>query len=229
MFPTPDTGHVDVERVYEPAEDSFLLLDLLESESEFLKSRFSSNGPSPLVLELGIGSGIVSAFVQQNILRDALYIGTDINPYACIASLETSKQNGGTSYFDVIRTDLTGGLRIAVDILIFNPPYVPDESVPSIQDSLAKDDWIDFALLGGKDGMQITYHVLNNLETTIDLTRGVAYILFCRRNRPNEVAEYMRTKGWIVTLIGERRAGWEILSVWKFTKDSNCHVKHCNT
>jgi release factor glutamine methyltransferase len=220
MFPTPSTTNLDVARVYEPAEDSFLFLDLLQDELPFIQERFATaNAPTPLVVEIGLGSGIVTTFFHKNILPDALFIGTDINPYACSISKDTSKENGDTRYFDVLRTNLWDGLRPGlVDVLLFNPPYVPDETVPSIENAVKTDDWLDFALLGGSDGMQVTSAVLDRLAEFLNLTRGVAYILFCKRNKPVEVANSMRNRGWIVDMVNERKAGWEVLSIWKFRK-----------
>jgi len=63
MIPTPDLSHLtkdDYERVYEPAEDTFALLDALEADADAIR------GLAPRIcLEIGSGTGIVSAFLGQ--------------------------------------------------------------------------------------------------------------------------------------------------------------------
>ncbi|CAG8450178.1 3392_t:CDS:2 [Diversispora eburnea] len=64
MFPTPNLDHLsskDYEQIYEPSEDTFLLLDALESEITFIKNEINPC----ICLEIGSGSGCVSTFLGQ--------------------------------------------------------------------------------------------------------------------------------------------------------------------
>lgn len=65
--------------------------------------------------------------------------------------------------------------------------------------------------------MVITWKVLNNLTNVLSKS-GVAYILFCARNKPETVTSIMQLKGWNVEVVINRKAGWEVLSVLKFTR-----------
>lgn len=215
MLPTPVVRHLD-ERVYEPAEDSFLLIDCLEERLSFLQSK----SKTPVVCEIGSGSGVVTTFMKVNIFPCGVFLATDVNPTACKAILNTVSQNREHDFDTVtaLQMNLTYGIcKNAVDVLVFNPPYVPAEDVPAVP----KDDddytWVDLALLGGADGMVVTWEVLNNLGEILS-PDGVAYILFCARNKPDEVAETMRERGWKVQTVIHRRAGWEVLSVLEFTR-----------
>lgn len=234
MLPTPITSSLNFNQVYEPAEDSFLLLDLLEQELPFISARHASSSTTPIVLEIGTGSGIVTTFFHKQILPSAIYLATDLNLHACTACQKTWTQNKGRrGRLDTIRGSLGTALRPhIVDYLVFNPPYVPDEIVPPMpvsqknsadisggSSSEGYDDdhesWLDLALLGGTDGMEVTWKVLNDLDSILAPT-GIAYILFCKRNKPEQVAKEMETRGWRTECVGERKAGWEVLSVWKF-------------
>jgi release factor glutamine methyltransferase len=121
--------------VYEPSEDSFLLAEVALSE---IKDR-------ERILELGCGSGIISAVIKAN--TKAKIAGIDINPFAATCT----RQNG----VDAIRGDMLGCIKGKFDMIIFNPPYLPGREG-------TKKNWIDIALDGGYDGREIIYRFLED-------------------------------------------------------------------
>ncbi|KAI1168748.1 methyltransferase domain-containing protein [Nemania serpens] len=153
MLPTPDTSHVPYERVYEPAEDSFLLLDVLSSSSEtaFLQTRFQALASTaattrrgPLVIEIGPGSGVVIAFLAAHAstlfgTRAVVTGAVDLNAHACAATAETVRRavashpdTASAAFLGAVQGDLVAPLRDrSVDVLVFNPPYVPTAELPS--------------------------------------------------------------------------------------------------
>lgn len=247
MLPTPSTSHVAFERVYEPAEDSYLLLDTLSSENEsnFLQNRFGSVSHSPLIVEVGTGSGVILSFINahaQVILgrADVLTIGVDLNRFACKATEQTvavAQQEQITQnlshgfYMGNILGDLVGSLRPgAVDILVFNPPYVPTSELPGIPvpgDSTTQTTFendsklLALSYAGGVDGMEITNRLLESLPDILSQTTGCAYILLCAQNKPDKVKAAIKRWGgrWAIETVGSsgNKGGWEnlqIIRVW---------------
>lgn len=88
-------------------------------------------------LEIGSGSGYIItslALILQNSAGSPTrsthqLFATDLNPSAATATLETLQAHGVANSTDLVITDLTSGIlpRLAgtVDLLVFNPPYVP--------------------------------------------------------------------------------------------------------
>jgi len=246
MLPTPSTSHVCFARVYEPAEDSYLLLDTLSSQSEtaFLSGRFSQTSSAPpLVLEVGVGSGVVLAFVAANAAsifgrNDVLTLGTDINSFACKAAAQTvcnaiqEREDGRSLFLDAVNGDLATAIRPhSVDIFIFNPPYVPAELpdfarhhehnvIPDgkTATSFEQDSYLlELSYAGGEDGMVVTDRMLEQIPEILEKERGVAYVLLCAQNKPEVVKKRIRDwgTGWMVETVGSsgKKAGWEKLVI----------------
>jgi release factor glutamine methyltransferase len=235
MLPTPSTTHVCFDRVYEPAEDSYLLLDTLSStfETAFLHDRFNTTSSTPpLVLEVGVGSGVVLAFVAANAgsifgRNDVLTLGTDINSFACEAAAQTvrhtisERDHGRSVFLDVVNGDLATAIRPhSVDVFIFNPPYVPAELpdllrhnehnvIPDSKKatSFAQDSYLlELSYAGGEDGMVVTNRMLEQIPDMLSEERGVAYVLLCAQNKPEVVKQRIRDWGtgteWMAETVG---------------------------
>ena len=102
----------DFDSVYEPAEDSFILLDALELELEEIRKI------KPIVaLEVGPGSGIISAAianltVNQNSHKKLCFVfACDINLSACSATKRTGLQNNVSGNLEVVRCNLMENIK----------------------------------------------------------------------------------------------------------------------
>ena len=122
---TPITDHVDFDQVYEPAEDSFLLLDALEKDLEIVLNQEQKNSPV-FCLEIGSGSGIISTGLAS-VLPNSMIFACDINPHACLASQKTSEINQTAEKQSIVRMDFLNFFPFCegkIDLLVCNPPYV---------------------------------------------------------------------------------------------------------
>ena len=255
MLPTPDTSHVSFDTIYEPSEDSYLFLDTLSSasESKWLIERFDkTKHTSPLVVEVGTGSGVVLGFAaaqSEKIFgrRDILTLGTDVNRNACLATRETvtnaikaeQQPNPRTVHISSLTADLCAPLRPgSVDVLLFNPPYVPTEDLPRLPCAVDNDPattaamsrsakfdndsyFLSLTYAGGADGMETTDRLLDAIPGVLS-THGVAYVLLCKQNNPDVVKERIRGwGGWQAESVGSSgmQAGWEKLVIVRIWRD----------
>ncbi|MBP1908724.1 HemK2/MTQ2 family protein methyltransferase [Methanolobus bombayensis] len=184
-------AHVNLaDQVYEPAEDSYLLAD---TALEFVKDGMD-------VLEIGTGSGFVSAVIKAN--RKVKLLATEISPLAAICA----RSNG----IDVIRTDMFAGLKgkEQFDIIIFNPPYLPtsdDEKIPG---------WLNYAFDGGIDGRKDVVPFLQKAGNYLK-SDGIILLLISSLTGVDEVVMEIEKARFRPEIVSSTKCSFERLVVIK--------------
>lgn len=180
-----------IENVYEPSEDSFLLADAVLSEIR----------ESERILEVGCGSGLISAVIKAN--TKASVIGIDINPHAA----KCTKENG----IDVIRGDLLSCIKGRFDLIIFNPPYLPTG------DGERQKGWLNVALDGGYDGRKVIYRFLEDAGRCL-VPGGKILMLVSSLTGIDEIRSQMFSLGYIVEDNRHEKYMYEQLTVLSASK-----------
>lgn len=221
---TPKYSHLSFDNIYEPAEDSFLLLDALELELPFLLKQ------KPLiVVEIGSGSGIgISALAKYLNYQSHGFFAVDINEHACDATQQTAKNNNVN--VDVINMDLLSAFKKhKIDLLIFNPPYVPtshnehEENLQEHKKFYDKEAVKEFdkgnkmlikSWAGGKDGCEIIDRLLKDLKDILS-SNGIFYLLLIKENKPEEIRKRLEILGFSSEKTIDRKIRGEHLLVLK--------------
>lgn len=212
-------GFREYDQFYEPAEDTYLLVDALHAQKDYIRHTVQPQ----LCLEIGPGSGVVTAALCS-MLKDEgskyttpLYIAADINRRAAEASKRTATANQAEP-FEAVCCDLAGcmldRLKGKIDVLLFNPPYVPTppEEVGS------KD--ITAAWAGGLRGREVIDRFLPMVKDLLS-PGGCFYMVAVEDNNPAQIINIMRDDGINAEVLSRQRAKNEALCVLKMNHASN--------
>ena len=138
------------EEVYFPAEDTFFLIRNLKL-NENIKS----------IYEIGGGSGIISIFLAKN-FEKTRFLVSDISLAATKMIQSNCKLNRVNSQIDVVCMDKLNAIRhLSPEVIIWNPPYLPEDSETQklpITDKLM--------LIGGKRGYEEIYDLIISLQNS---------------------------------------------------------------
>ena len=172
--------------VYCPSEDSFLLADAVLSEIRGHEK----------ILEVGCGSGFISAVVMNNTKADI--VGIDISPHA----VKCTKENG----IEAIRGDLLAPIKGQFDIIVFNPPYLPTN------EEERDDGWLNAALDGGIDGRKVIYRFVEDAGRCLS-PGGKIFMLASSLAGIDEIKSKMASLGFRAEERRHERYMFELLTV----------------
>lgn len=202
------------ENVYEPEEDSKLLLKHIINQIKhdtIGKPKEKLNQIS--ICEIGVGSGFVISNLAKQ-FPELNYFGSDINPSATdLTKLELSKIKTKTKpnlqnkpFFDGFNESQK------FDYIIFNTPYFPFESK---NDSFENMTMKDRAIYGGKNGFEVinefTEKCLNKFSEN-----GVGIMIFSSLSNLGEIEKHLKKLDFNFQMLESENSFFEKIHCLKF-------------
>ncbi len=169
--------------IYKPAEDSYLLSDTLK---KYVKNT------NLKTLEIGIGSGIQLQTLKEIGIKDIF--GVDINKDA----VKHCKKLG----FNCMPSDLFNFVEGKYDLIVFNPPYLPENRKEPKSSKLAT--------TGGKLGNEIINKFLEQAKNHLN-PQGKIYLLTSSLTKEIKWGNYKKK------LLAKKKLFFEELYVWEVT------------
>lgn len=180
----------DQPEVYQPAEDSYLLA----------RTATPAIGGEDTVLDVGCGSGVVAEHIQES--TGACVVGVDRNPMACHTT-----RNRGVS---VVCGDLVTPFAAAsIDVVVFNPPYLPTDP--------DADDWMEVAIGGGPDGRAVIERFLRIVARVLKPS-GCVFLLVSTITGVESVVETAAESGFDAVAVADESFPFETLTVLKLVR-----------
>lgn len=177
---------------YKPSDDSFLLFDVVK----MLKAS--------VVVDVGTGSGFIALGISGN---HDFVIGTDID----FCSVKEARENArmrGIYNVEFVVCDLLSVIRdSSVDLIVFNPPYLPSDGY--------KTD-IDHQTLQFHGGSDIIVRFIKDARRVIKGS-GECYMVFSSLTRIDDAMFVARSLFNKIEVIAGKELFFEKLYVVKFS------------
>ncbi|MFH1585694.1 MAG: HemK2/MTQ2 family protein methyltransferase [archaeon] len=180
--------------IYKPSEDSFLMSQILKEKLPGLLEK----NPNLKFLELGAGSGIHLETSKKLGVKNIF--SSDINPNAVSHCTMLG--------FNCVESDLFEKIKGEFDIIIFNPPYLPEDKREP-EDSKV-------ATTGGKKGNEIILRFLKDAKKYLN-AGGKIFLITSTLAEGVDFEEL----GYEAEEIGCENLFYERLCVWELTVNKN--------
>jgi release factor glutamine methyltransferase len=114
--------------------------------------------PEPIGVDLGTGSGAIALALATEVAHARVF-AVEVSPLAFIWARQNFREQGVTNA-RVLLADLADALpelNGTVDVVISNPPYIPNGAIPRDPEVRLFDP--ELALFGGEDGLDVVRNV----------------------------------------------------------------------
>lgn len=178
--------------VYPPAADTYLLLDSITIK------------PTDSVLDVGCGAGLATLVAASRALR---VVSIDISLLAVRNTSANLRKNGLEHNVAIVQSDLFIGLSNAAkfSIIMFNPPYLPEDDMNTE---------MDHALVGGKDGSELTERFVNEASSHL-IEDGILYVIVSTLEDIDAIIRTFNENNFQVEQVNETPLFFEKIQVLK--------------
>lgn len=176
--------------IYPPSEDSYLLQSVLKKKIPKLLKQ----NPNPSAIEIGVGSGIQLETLKDSGIKNIS--GVDINNDAVYLCREKG--------FNVKKSDLLKNVKGKFDIIIFNPPYLPESKFDKRKDNPD--------VSGGKNGDETIREFLKQAKSHLN-ENGIIFLLISSLTPKIDFSKH----GFKSKMLEKKKLFFEELYVWKLT------------
>jgi len=135
----------------------------------------------PRIIDIGTGSGAIGVVLAGEIPA-ARVVATDISSGALEVARRNAVRHGVADRMDFLQGDLYAAASGAFDIVVSNPPYIPDDAYPLLPEGVRAFEPCQ-ALIAGPDGTAFHRRIIR------------------------EGANRLKAGGWIFLEIGEGQQG----------------------
>ena len=182
--------------IYEPREDSYLILKHIK---DYAKEKGKDKDKK--ILDLGTGSGILAL---EALKYSKNVLASDINKEAVDYVKSLSQK------LRAIQSDLFSHIKGKFDLILFNPPYLPEEKA-EMKRLMGKE--LTLITTGGKKGYEIIERFFS--EVKIHLKKnGEIIIIFSSLTNKKKVDKIIKKYGFKFKLIDSEKLFFEELYVY---------------
>lgn len=185
------TFHVS-QKVYEPAEDTFLLAENLVVDE------------NDVVLDVGTGCGILGILAAKKAKK---VVATDINPHAVSCVQMNARQNGVLAKMDIRLGNLFEPVEKdeKFDVIIFNAPYLPTSESE-------KKSWLGKAWAGGQSGRDIIEPFVSGVPKYLN-KKGKIFLVQSSLSDIDRTIRRFKESGLDAMVIAEKKFPFENIVV----------------
>jgi release factor glutamine methyltransferase len=168
-------------------------------ETEFIVEEALRRLPerASTVIDVGTGTGCLAVTLAAERPKDVV-VATDISHEALLVARKNAKRHHVEERLTLIRTDLVSGLQMKADLVVSNPPYVPDIDVTRLPADVGRYEPAT-ALFGGPDGLSVIERLLATLPPL--LAPQAAFIVEFGYGQEDQVRAAAGRAGWQVAAV----------------------------